>query len=73
MVDSTNFFTQLNGGSSQILGLSSGINTQEIVQALVAARRQPAVQLESKVTANEARLEAYSELTGLITDRKSVV
>lgn len=71
MVDSTNFFTQLNGGSSQILGLSSGLNTQEIVQALVAARRQPAVQLESKVTANEARLEAYSELTGLITDFKA--
>ena len=74
MVDSTNFFTALNGGgSSQILGLSSGINTQEIVKALVAARRQPAVQLENKISANDARLAAYGELRTLITDFKSAL
>lgn len=73
MVDSTNtnFFTQLTGGSSQILGLSSGINTQQIVEAMVAARRQPAVQLESKITANTARVDALSELSTIIKDIKA--
>lgn len=73
MVDSTNFFTQLTSGSSQILGLSSGINTQEIVNALVAARRQPAVQLETRISENDARLSAYSELRTIVTDFKSAL
>ena len=70
MVD-TNFFSQINGGgSTQLLGLSSGINTQEIIQALVAARRQPAVQLENRIAENDARLQAFGELKGLVGDVK---
>mgnify|MGYP006270837847 CR=1 FL=1 len=69
MVD-TNFFSQINGGSSQLLGLSSGINTQEIIQGLVAARRQPAVQLENRIAENDARLQAFGELKGLVSDLK---
>ncbi len=67
----TNLFTQLTGGNSQILGLSSGINTQEIVSAMVAARRQPAVQFEARISQNDARLAAFSELKGLVTSLKS--
>ena len=69
MVD-TNFFSQINGGNTQLLGLSSGINTQEIIQALVAARRQPAVQLENRIAENDARLQAFGELKGLVKDVK---
>lgn len=70
MVD-TNFFSQINGGSSQLLGLSSGINTQEIIQGLVQARRQPAVQLENRIAENDARLQAFGELKGLVSDVKN--
>src|SRR5690606_13738281 len=62
MVDSTNFFSSVSGSKTSLFGLSSGINSQEIINALVLARRAPAVQLENNITQNNAKLTAFAEL-----------
>ena len=67
----TNFFTELNGSSSSFSGLSSGINSKEIISALVQARRQPAVQLENRISENDAQVAAYDELGSLMTNLRS--
>lgn len=62
MVDSTNFFSSVSGSKTSLFGLSSGINSQEIINALVLARRAPAVQLENNIAQNNAKLTAFAEL-----------
>lgn len=52
-------------GKVKISGFASSIDSQAIVDAAVAARRVPAVKLESKITANQSLISAYGELKGL--------
>lgn len=49
-------------GKLRISGLSSSIDWKSIVDAQIKAKRQPAVQLETKISANVAKANAYAEL-----------
>ena len=64
---------QLDGYTARLFGTSSGIDTDQLIQGLVEAKRLPAVRLETKITENEARLAAFEELRGLLSDLRSAV
>jgi flagellar hook-associated protein 2 len=53
-----------NDGKIKISGFSSNIDSKAIIDAQVAARRQPAVRLETKITNNNTLVSAYKELKG---------
>ncbi len=55
-------------GKVRISGLSSSIDSKAIIDAQVAARRQPAVRLETRITQNTTLAAAYTELKGLTAD-----
>lgn len=48
-------------GKLQVSGFSSGIDWQSIVKAQIAAKRAPAVQMETKITANNTLISAYND------------
>lgn len=51
------------GGLS--VGLATGINYGEIIESLIAIEQRPIEQLQEKITLNEIKEEAYSELNTL--------
>lgn len=54
------------GTTPRLSGTSSGIDTETLVGALVEAKRIPALRLENRITRNEAKLAALSELRGIL-------
>jgi flagellar hook-associated protein 2 len=60
-------------GAPRLSGTSSELDTEKLVEALVAAKRLPADRLEQRITRNEAKIAAYGELRGLLSDLKSAV
>lgn len=61
------------GGTPRFSGGASGIDTAALVDALFEAKRIPAVRLEARIAANEAKAAAYGELKGLLGDLKAAV
>lgn len=57
----TSMFTVDSNGKLNVGGIASGINSKAIIDALMMAKRQPAVQLEAKVTANSGKISALTE------------
>src|SRR5688572_10789255 len=62
-----------SGGVTRFAGSSSEIDTDKLVDALVEAKRLPAVRLESKISRNEAKAAAYTELRGLLQNLRTAV
>ena len=50
------------GGQTRLTGTSSNLDTDAIVAAAYAAKRQPAVRLEQRISTNQARAAALGEL-----------
>lgn len=48
-------------GKLKFSGIASGIDWQSIIDAQITAKRQPAVDLETKITANTAKISAYGD------------
>lgn len=66
MVDfSSATVTTSANGQVTFSGLSSGINSQELISASVAAKRAPAVQLETRIDTNLTKIEAFNSLKTL--------
>jgi flagellar hook-associated protein 2 len=61
------------GGTPRLTGTSSGIDTEAMVDAMVEAKRLPALRLESRITGNDARTAAYAELRGLLGDLSGAI
>src|SRR3546814_10686637 len=72
MVDSVNLSNLTVGKDGRVTfgGLSSGIDYQAAIDAIIAARRIPVDTLEKRVTANEERITAYRDLSTLLTSLK---
>ena len=72
MVDSINLnnLTVDKNGRVQLGGISSGIDYQAAIDAIIAARRIPVDSLEKRVTANEEKIAAYRDLSTLLTSLK---
>lgn len=51
-----------SSGRAFLSGTGSGIDFSDAVEKIIEAKRQPAISLEAKVTANQAKIEAYKEL-----------
>ncbi len=58
---------------ARLTGTSSNIDTDAIVQAAYDAATRPAVRLEQKITANQAKVAAYGDLQTLLSNLKSAV
>ncbi|KKJ76498.1 hypothetical protein WH95_11790 [Kiloniella litopenaei] len=58
-------------GSPRITGQYSGFDTNAIVEASILAKRLPAVRMESTISNNEIRTEAYGELNTLLTSLRN--
>jgi flagellar hook-associated protein 2 len=63
----TSFANTTDSGNLQFSGLSSNIDWQSTVDAIMAAKRIPATQVEDKIAVNDTKLTAYSDLS-LIAD-----
>ena len=61
------------GGTARLLGSASNLDTDTLVQALTTAKRQPAVRLETKISTNEKKIAAYTELGGLLGKLQTAV
>lgn len=72
MVDSINLNNLTVGSDGRVTfgGLSSGIDYQAAIDAIIAARRIPVDTLEKRVTANEEKITAYRDLSTLLTSLK---
>lgn len=60
-------------GATRLFGTNSKIDTETLVKAAYEAKRLPAVRLEKKIEANEAKAAAYGELRGLLQDLKTAL
>ncbi|MEX2649229.1 MAG: flagellar filament capping protein FliD [Alphaproteobacteria bacterium] len=60
-------------GRTILSGVSSGIDFKDAVDKIIEAKRLPAVRLETRVTDNKARIEAYKELRGALNALKDTV
>lgn len=60
-----------NGGKTTLSGSASGLDTKAIVDALVEAKRLPAVRIEDKNKAIDAQSKALTELKNLLARFKS--
>ena len=67
LLNTTNFTVDANG-KLKVGGIASGLDTDAIIDGLVAARRQPAVNIETKITANTATIGALNTLKGLVAN-----
>src|SRR3954451_20306638 len=61
------------GGQTRLPGTSSNLDTDAIVAAAYAAKRQPAVRLEQRISTNQARGTALGELKSLLGTLKDSV
>jgi flagellar hook-associated protein 2 len=61
------------GGQTRLTGTSSNLDTDAIVAAAYAAKRQPAVRLEQRISTNQARATALGELRSLLGTLKDSV
>lgn len=62
-----------NGGKTTLVGSQSGLDTKAIVDALVEAKRLPAVRLEDKNTLINSQSKALTDLKNLLSRFKSAV
>lgn len=63
----------VSGGATRLTGASSKLDTEAIVAAAYAAKRQPAVRLEQRISRNDARVAALGELKTLLGAVKDAV
>jgi flagellar hook-associated protein 2 len=61
------------GGQTRLTGTSSNLDTDAIVAAAYAAKRQPAVRLEQRISTNQARATVLGELRSLLGTLKDSV
>ena len=73
-MDSLSFGTlSSSSGSTRLSGTSSSLDTEALVNAAYEAKRIAAVRLETKITANEAKLTAFQDMRSLLENLKSAV
>jgi len=64
---------QVDRTTLRLLGGASNIDTGRMIEALTAAKRAPAVRLETKIDRNAARLEALNRLRDLLSGLQQAV
>ncbi|TKW60700.1 MAG: hypothetical protein DI628_07325 [Blastochloris viridis] len=60
VLNTTNFTVDANG-KLKVGGITSGLDTEAIINGLMQARRQPAVNIETKITTNTTKISALTE------------
>lgn len=74
MASSLDFGTiSVTGSTVRLSGTSSNLDTEALIDALVEAKRLPAVRYENRIDENEARIAALEELETLLGDLKDAV
>ncbi len=62
-----------SGGTPRLSGTNSNIDTEALVNALVEARKLPAVRLEARIAGNDAKVAALKDLRTILGDIRSAV
>jgi flagellar hook-associated protein 2 len=62
-----------SGGKPRLSGTSSELDTEALVQALVEAKKVPAVRLDKRIDANDAKLAALKDLKTILADIRTAV
>ncbi|MFT7433575.1 MAG: flagellar hook-associated protein 2 [Alphaproteobacteria bacterium] len=57
--------SQTDSGNVRFSGISSGIDSQKVIDSILAAKRIPATQIEDKIAVNSEKVTAYDQLQGL--------
>ncbi len=57
--------TKTSSGNVRFSGVSSGINSQQIIDSIISARRIQVNQIEDKISLNDQRVSAIDQLQGL--------
>lgn len=60
-----------SSGRTSFSGLSSGIDSKSAIDAIIKARQVPIDSLAARVTADQAKIAAYQELSGLMVAFKA--
>lgn len=63
----------VGGGTSRLSGLSSGLDTQALIDESVEAKSLPIRKLEEQIEVDNKKAAAFSELNSLLSDLKSSV
>ena len=63
----------LSGSAPRLTGTASELDTETLVNALVEARRLPAVRYENDITENELKIAAYADLRTMLSDMQSAI
>ena len=69
----TSGITVGSDGKVKVSGLSSGIDSQALINAAITAQRVPAVRLENSITKNNALISAYKDLKTKVTAMTSAL
>ncbi len=67
VLNTTNFTVDANG-KLKVGGISSGLDTDAIIDGLMKARRMPAVNIETKITANTTKISALTEFNSKVAN-----
>lgn len=62
-----------SGGTPRLSGTNSNIDTEALVNALIEARKLPAVRLEARIESNDAKVAALKDLRTILGDIRSAV
>lgn len=72
MVQLINLGNVTSGGSgTTVSGLSSGLDTEALVESLVAARKIPVDQLQAKIDTNTGKATAFGDLKSVLSQLKT--
>lgn len=65
VINTGNFTVDANG-KLKVGGITSGLDTEAIIDGLMKARRMPAVNIETKITTNTTKISALSEFNSKV-------
>ena len=61
------------GGTTRLSGTNSNLDIEGLVTSLVEAKKIPAVRLETRIAANDAKKAALEDLRAILGDIRSAV
>lgn len=67
VLNTTNFTVDANG-KLKVGGISSGLDTDTIIEGLMKARRLPAVNIETKITTNTTKISALNDFNSKVAN-----
>lgn len=65
-----NLGSLVNDGSNKVSGVASGMDSEKLIEAAIAARSKPLRKLEDKIKINNEKVSAFSQMKSLVSALK---